>query len=280
LRLINRVLAIVIGLVLIGVITIVAIVPEVPRGMLAGMEEVNLVLRLAVVVVLNVLVLIALYLVLRSPKKITNGLAVRAPGAYTDVSIESARKLILSAVESVPDVVSANAVVKAVNGKADVDLDVQVSGLNIHIPNKQKEINRALRQVIHKQLGLAMRGRPRVHIFLHGEKPPVPSAAPAVTEPAVQEKKALPEPEVRVASVPAAVPANDEDDTLLKGDQPASDQAARKDEKPGLFHNGLFGARHEPEKKEPAPREKSGDDWLNSFTTEQGEKDRGKSEGE
>ena len=108
-RFIDRVLAILIGLILIGVITIVAITPSTIRTALAGLEEANLVLRVAVVVVLNVLILVALFLALRSPRKVVTGLAVHASGAYTDVSVESARKLILNAVENVADVVKANA---------------------------------------------------------------------------------------------------------------------------------------------------------------------------
>jgi uncharacterized alkaline shock family protein YloU len=265
LTLINRVLVIVFALILIGIITTVAITPQTLRVWLANLEEANLLLRLAVVVVLNIVILILLYLTLRGPKKVVNGLAVRAPGAYTDVSIESARKLILSAVENVPDVVSASATVKAVNGKADVDLDVQVSGMDVHIPRKQQEINRALKQVINKQLGLEMRGRPRVHIYLHGEKPPAPpTAVTVVAEPAV-EKKSLLEPEIAtpppvVPAKPDIVPATEKDDTLLKDDVPAVD---KKDEKPGLI-NGLFGSRQD----EASAKEETSDDWLNTYIDE------------
>lgn len=272
---INRVLVIVLALFLMGLITAVAVTPDTLRVMLAGLEEVNLLIRLAAVVVLNIVVLILLYLTLRGPKQEINGLTVRAPGAYTDVSIESARKLILSAVESVPDVVSASATVKAVNGKADVDLDVQVSGMDVHIPKKQGEINRALKQVINKQLGLAMRGRPRVHIYLHGEKPPAPpTAVTVVAEPLAMEKKTLPEPEP--APKPAMVPAGEKDETLLKDDAPPVD---KKDEKPGVL-NSLFGARDEDEKKAEAAADADqaeNDEWLNSFLAE---KDKEKPAGE
>ena len=80
--------------------------------------------------------------------------------------------LILNAVNAVPDVATADATVEAVDGRADVDLHIQVAGRGVQIPQKQKEINRALRQVINKQLGLRMRGKPRVHISLESEQSP------------------------------------------------------------------------------------------------------------
>jgi hypothetical protein len=280
----NRLLVIVFALVLIGIITAVAITPDTLRVWLASLVETNLLLRLAVVVVVNIVILIMLYFTLRGPKKEpNNGLAVRAPGAYTDVSIESARKLILNAVESVPGVVSASATVKAVNGKADVDMDVQVSGTDVHIPKKQKEINRALKQVINKQLGLEMRGRPRVHLYLHGEKPSVPpTSVTVVSEPVVVvEKKTLVEPEkvivtppppsapVVSAVKPSIVPASEKEDTLLK-----DEVADKKDDKPGMF-NGLFGSREE--EKKPSADTEPEDEWLNSFISE---KDKEKPAGE
>jgi len=261
LRLIDRVLVVVIALVLIGVITVVAIAPDAIIRVLAGIEEASLLLRLAVVVVLNIVILIALYLGLRGPRREIIGLEVRAPGAYTDISIESARKLILHAVENVPDVVSASATVKAVNGRADVDLNVQVAGDNIHVPNKQKEISRALRQVINKQLGLRMRGQPRVHIFLQDEQSHLPAPEAAVT--AVEEAAAPVQPEAvqPESSVPDSqmeVTSAADDDTVLKDEQP------KDEKKPSLLANILPGQKDddqkEAERAEEEENESTGED--------------------
>ena len=165
-RVVDRVIAVIVAVIIIAVVSIVGLVPDSIRRIMASLEESSLLLRLVTVMVINILVVIGLLARLRGPRKVTTGLAVKAPGSQTDVSIESAQTLLLSAVEEVPDVVSAEAKVKAVNGKADIDLLVQVKGDDIHVPRKQKEINRALRQVINKQLGLQMQGRPRVHIRL------------------------------------------------------------------------------------------------------------------
>jgi hypothetical protein len=219
LRFLDRVPVVLAGLLMIGLVSVLALAPDSLRSGLLRIEAINLLLRLAVVVVVNVLILVLLYLRLRGPRKTNSGLLVRAPGAYTDVSIESARTLILNAVKNVPEVTHADARVQALNGRADVDLNIQVSGTEIHIPNKQKEINRALKQVINKQLGLQMRGRPRVHIYLEGE-------APA-------------ESTLETATAPTEAPA-----------KPAEKSAAEpKDDKLG----GLFHRRQEEPKPAEAP---------------------------
>ncbi len=270
-RLLDRILAVVVGLILIGFFTVVAIAPDTIRTAMAAIEDVNLIVRVAVVVVLNILVLVTLYMNLRTPRKTITGLAVRAPGAQTDVSVESARKLILNAVESVPAVASANATVKAVNGKADVDLDVQVTGNNVHIPQKQKEISRALRQVIHKQLGLQMRGQPRVHIYLKDE---TPQERPAVAVPAVTavekvETPVVPPPPAR-AALPTVEktasaepePEPDDEETLIKRDVPEADRKST-----------LADTENAPADDEPAPEESADAQWLESYLNNQANED-------
>lgn len=268
-RFIDRILAVVVTLILIGLITVVAIAPDSLRVALAGIEEVNLVLRVAVVVILNILILIGLFLALRGPRKEITGLAVRAPGAYTDVSIESARKLILAAVEAVPDVVSATATVKAISGKADVDMHVQVTGSDIHVPRKQKEINRALRQVINKQLGLQMRGRPRVHIYLHGEQPTVSAETVSTPSPVLPEQpKVVVQPSTASALPQPVTPAADLDDTLVDAEE------SKKADKP-VFPS--FGKRDDKVEETP-DAEATNNNRLNNFIADRAKQD--KTEGE
>jgi hypothetical protein len=250
LRLIDRVVAVFTGLLLIMLITVVLLAPDAIVLLFSGVADVNLLARLAIVVVVNILILTFMYLQLRGPRKTTSGgLAVKASGASTDVSVESARTLILNGVKNVKDVVSADVTVEAVSGKADVDLNVQVTGANIHVPNKQKEIDRALRQVINKQLGLQMRGKPRVHIFLQGESLPEPDPVEKKAEPVV-EKKADPVIE-KPAAIEKPVVAGEDADTLVKVEKPHSFLGMRN--------------REEPKAEEKAEPEKAADDWLDSL---------------
>ena len=249
-RVMDRVGVVIGGLLLIMLVTVVLLAPESIMLLLAGVADVNLLLRLALVVVVNILILAFMYTQLRGRHKTSTGLAVKASGAYTDVNVESARALILNGVKSVKDVVSADVKVEAVNGLADVDLNVHVTGNNIHIPNKQKEIDRALRQVINKQLGLQMRGKPRVHISLQGETPPVPA-------PVVVEKKPEPLPE-KPSLEPKPVVADQNADTLEKVDKP----------------QGFLGLRNREEAKpdeQTGPKSSGDDDWPSSFDKEKAE---------
>jgi len=181
---IRRLFVFIFGLAILVLLTILALAPE-------QVASVNITVRGVLVVLADLALVVVLFrqLLRRPAKTVNGGLMVRAGGAITDVSVDSARERILRAVREVPDVISASAHVEAIKGQADVDLDVVVSGSTVNIPSKQKEIDRALRQVIGKQLGLKMAGHPRVHIQFQQ----VGSAAPAVpTSPPVA--AAVPEP--------------------------------------------------------------------------------------
>lgn len=244
-QLIDRLLVIVAGLLLIAVVTVIVLVPETIITALVGLADINLLLRVALVVIVNILILVALFLRLRSRRGPTKGLEVKAPGAFTDISIESAQALILNAVNNVPDVASADATVKAVDGRADVDLNVQVAGKDVHIPQKQKEINRALKQVINKQLGLKMRGQPRVHISLQPEAPVTVSqqqGLPSIVAP-------VPQPQVKVEETR-------DSDTLVLDAKPENSAQAQAEK---------AEVEDEPEVETPA---ETTDDWLNSYREE------------
>lgn len=190
-RILERIFFALIGLLLITLITVLLVVPEAVSDGLLNLANVALVVRIAVVLVLDLLVLAFLYLNLRSKSPTSSGLIVKAPGALADISVDSARSFILSAVQKVPDVVSTEAKLEAVRGKAKIEMDVRVRGRDVNIPRKQQEINQALKQVINKQLGLDILDRPQVHIHLEDDKPKVapavavPPAAPKVETPPV-----------------------------------------------------------------------------------------------
>ena len=142
-------------------------------------------IRLPLAILLDVVILVVIAVLVRGERapQHEGGLIVKAQGAIADISVNSARDRMLRAVREVPAVISAEATVKALRGKADVDMDVVVSRDSNNLPEKQKEIDRALRQVLNKQLGLQMAGKPRVHIRMDGmdeQKPaPLPVELPA-----------------------------------------------------------------------------------------------------
>ncbi len=172
-------------------------------GWVGSISELSPVLRLAITIVIDLFLLLLMYLQVRpDPGSKVNGLVMRGSGAITEVSVESARDRILKAVSDVADVVSVEASVKPVRGRAEIEMQVAVLGHDVKLPAKQKEIDRALRQVIDKQLGLQMAGQPRIQLRIHGEpelKPPVIAAPPPVVVP--EKETVLPPP---VQPLPAA----------------------------------------------------------------------------
>lgn len=177
---IRKLIIVLVGVSLALLVTVLLLSPDSIMSLAFNIRDTSALIRLPLAIIIDVIVIALIVLLVRNERTPTavGGLTVKAQGAHADVSIESARERILRAVRDVPDVLSAQVEVKAIRGKADVDLDVLVSRHSINIPEKQKEIDRALRQVINKQLGLQMAGKPRVHIRMDDE--PVAAVAPVV----------------------------------------------------------------------------------------------------
>lgn len=186
--LVRKIVIVLVGISLALLVTILLLSPDTLARFAASLSETSAFVRLPLAILLDAVVLAVIVVLVRGDRlpRSTTGLMVKAQGAIADVSIESARDRILRAVRDVPDVLSADASVKAVHGKADVELDVVVSHGSANIPEKQREIDRALRQVINKQLGLQMADKPRVHIRMDDEKieaPPPVTATPVAVAP-------------------------------------------------------------------------------------------------
>jgi hypothetical protein len=194
LKLIERILLVILGLLVITLIAVFFIAPDAVSDLMDGLQNVNILVRLGVVLVLDILVLAFVYSRVRTPSTTVEGLIVKAPGAITDIGIDSARSRILSAVQQVPNVIAADAKLEAVRGKAKIELNVTVRDSSVNVPRKHQEINQALKQVINKQLGLSILGQPRVHIHLDDERVAIPgvSAAPIVPAKPIEEPVALP----------------------------------------------------------------------------------------
>lgn len=200
---IRKVIIVLVGISLALLVTVLLLSPDSIMSLAFNIRDTSALIRLPLAIIIDVIVLVLIVVLVRNDRtpSTVGGLTVRAQGAHTDVSIESARDRILRAVRDVPDVKSVQGEVKAIRGKADVDLDVLVSRDSINIPEKQKEIDRALRQVINKQLGLQMAGKPRVHIRMDDEPAAVavPVTPPVLAPPAPVVEAPEPEPVTEAA---------------------------------------------------------------------------------
>lgn len=206
-NLLRRLYLLLLSLALIALVGGALLFPETFQTVIGSISEQSSIIRLLVaVVVLLALLGLAWLQIKPDPRARMTGLMMRSSGAITEVGVDSTRDRILKAVSDVPDVVSVEAQVKPIRGRADIEMDVTVLGHDVKLPGKQKEIDRALNQVINKQLGLRMSGPPRIHIQIYGEEKPVkPVITPPVT--AVIEKPAAPylpppEPEVKPVVLP------------------------------------------------------------------------------
>lgn len=228
---IRKLIIVLVGVSLALLVTVLLLSPDAIMSLAFNIRDTSALIRLPLAIIIDVIVIALIVLLVRNERTPTavGGLTVKAQGAHADVSIESARERILRAVRDVPDVLSAQVEVKAIRGKADVDLDVLVSRHSINIPEKQKEIDRALRQVINKQLGLQMAGKPRVHIRMDDE--PSAAVAPQVTPvlappaPVVE----APKTETVVVAEPVVEPKPDASEsyteTMLIRSKPEDDEA-------------------------------------------------------
>jgi hypothetical protein len=218
--LIRKIIIVLVGVSLAVLVTVLLLNPTSIEALARSLSEASALIRVPLAILLDILVLAVLFVLVRNERSTysNGGLMVKGQGVVADVSVESACDRILRAVRAVPDVLSAEAKVQAVHGKADIDLTVAVASTTTNLPEKQREIDRALRQVINKQLGLQMAGKPRVHIRMDEEKTvekekapekilsPEPPPAPAViAEPLHSETIHAPE---IIAEVEAPKPAD------------------------------------------------------------------------
>ncbi len=191
----RRITLILFGLLFITIITVALLVPQALISIVARIDPIPTPLRLVLVIAIDVIILALIYSLIRRRRVVNKGgLEVKSGrgNVLADVSTESARERVLKVIREVPAVVSAEAKLDAIDGKADIDMDVVVNGDHISVPDKHKEIDRALRQVVIKQLGLQLAGRPRVHIRLQGQDEVAPVVTPVL--PVIEPPAPLPPP--------------------------------------------------------------------------------------
>jgi hypothetical protein len=174
-----------IGLILIALLTLLLLAPNAAIDFLRQLEQVDFPLRVGLVVLIFLLALIIFSIRVRlTPRGKSDALTVRTSDTISSVTVESVRELVLKTVGAVPGVATVDANVNSIGGRADIHLNVTTADDRLNIPEKQREISRVLDQVIKKQLGLQMLGRPKVNIQL-GTRGTVakPLPSPVMSEP-------------------------------------------------------------------------------------------------
>ncbi len=187
-NLIERLILSLMAILFVAFTTVLLLAPDTVTEFVARVNDLNILLRLLIVVVLYATMMGMAYLGFRrgsaSPVK---GLQVRSSGTVTSLTIESAQDQVKSAIEGVESVLSSGVRIKSVRGRANVMLDVVVSEVD-KLPNKQREITRALDKVMKRQLGVRYASRPVVRLRFEGD----PSPAMITPEPAHKSEPASP----------------------------------------------------------------------------------------
>ncbi len=217
-KLLNRIMVLIIGALLVIVITLIILAPDTLANVLGTINGTSPILRLIAVVVIDVIIALLVYAVIRNDRHVTSGLVVKASGLLSDISVESTRDRVVQSIAALQGIQDVTGEVKALNGRADIELNIKLVNNAINIPEKHAEIDRTIKQVVTKQLGLQLAGRPRVHIELasQGTKPVEPLKEPIIVttpdEPEIEIEPVVVEPP---SSTPVITPPED-DENLFK----------------------------------------------------------------
>lgn len=269
---IDRVKQILLGLVvaaMLAVLTVLLLAPETVSDFVVGIP--GFVRLLLVVVVYGGIGTLG-YLRLQNVQegRQIKGLVVKSSGgALAELSVDSAREQILKAVLKLPAVISADATVSAKRGNAVVTLSVEMKSDDQNLPDKQKEINRVLDQVVKKQLGLKMAERPTVQINLDG------GGMPVVESPGESETEVLEGSESHAEKVGRRIFGGRKDDQQQDLSAEASVDAEDKDETDDSADDEPSGEFWDFLKSTASSSEANGDEVVGStITADDGSSDK------
>lgn len=218
-NILNRALVILLTLAALALITVVSAAPVEMANLAAAWlvnlaSWANLLLPFGRIIVagigfgLALVLLFWLWLEIRTPNYRTVRV-VKAQGSQAEVSVRTLAERLEYAVDSLPDVLKADARLRSYRRNVQVTMQVEIRP-GIEVASKVDEIGAAIRTVVEDTMGLALRGRPKVRVeavrfpkeaFDEPEErapvaepaPALPLDAPATPADVAPEAAALPE---------------------------------------------------------------------------------------
>ncbi len=115
-------------------------------------------------VLLDVLLIGLLALEIRGPARHTLRVA-KVGGGEVSVTAESLAERIQYHVDQLADVINVQVKVAPRGGGVDLDLNIQ-TGADVNVPEKAEQVLQVAKQVVEDKMGLALAGKPRVHIHV------------------------------------------------------------------------------------------------------------------
>ncbi len=140
----------------------------VPHSLAEVVMSWPMLLRVLIVIAIELLLSWFLYLRLRREPLDSTVFSTQASGSINEIGVESVGERLKTVVEKLADIVVANMTISNVGGRADVEMDVTLVNRDINLPEKERELNRTIQQVIQKQLGLQLAGTPRIYLRFEG----------------------------------------------------------------------------------------------------------------
>jgi hypothetical protein len=148
-------------------VTAFLMLPEYVVGAISALGGLNYWLRLVIVVVVDLLIVLAVFAQLRGAERYRGReLVVEAGDCDTTVTAESTRQRLQRAIYGLQDIETVEGSIKGKRGKAVISLEITTSKDEINIPEKQREIDRVIKQVVVKQMGIKLAQPPVVNIRL------------------------------------------------------------------------------------------------------------------
>lgn len=152
--------------VIIGLFLLVFLL--VPHALADVVVSWPMLLRVLIVIAIELLLSWFLYLRLRREPLDSTVFSSQSAGSINEIGVESVGERLKTVVEKLADIVVANTTISNEGGRADVEMDVTLVNRDINLPEKEKELNRTIQQVIQKQLGLQLAGTPRIYLRFEG----------------------------------------------------------------------------------------------------------------
>lgn len=179
--------------ILLVMLVTLLIFPQSARELATMIESYNTVTRVLLVALLTIFIVIGMVVQLnRQPRQTKGGVIVNMGDRNTLLDNESVRRGILKVVSQIELVESAEVEARSINGRASVVVNAKLnmSGEKINLPKKQREIDRAIKQVVIKQLGVRLAHAPAINVsFLEvTQTPPAKTVTSASSAQPIVEK--------------------------------------------------------------------------------------------
>lgn len=172
-NILNRALVILLTLAALALVTVVSAAPVDMTNLAATWlvnlaSWANLLLPFGRIIVagigfgLALALLFWLWLEIRTPNYRTVRV-VKARGSQAEIAVKTLAERLEYAVDSLPDVLKADARLRSYRRNVQVTMRVEIKP-DIEVAGKVDEIGAAIRAVVEDTMGLALRGRPKVHV--------------------------------------------------------------------------------------------------------------------